>query len=250
MNQNPILRVLSSFRKFDVQALLMGGQACILYGAAEFSRDTDFVVLCSAANLERLQQALDDLRADPVFLPPLEPQYLRKGHACHFRCGVPEARDLRVDVMSTMRGCDDFPALWERRETLHLAGGLDIAVLSLHDLVRAKKTQRDKDWPMIRRLVEADYVRHATRAAPSDVHFWLRESRTAAMLLELAATHRAPAADMSTERPLLRHAVQGNAAGVEEALIAEERRERILDREYWAPLRRELEHLRRRKGLT
>jgi hypothetical protein len=32
-------------------ALLMGGQACVFYGAAEFSRDTDFVILaaCMAA---------------------------------------------------------------------------------------------------------------------------------------------------------------------------------------------------------
>jgi hypothetical protein len=61
----------------------MGGQACILYGAAEFSRDTDFAVLASPANLARLRRALDDLQA--------------------------------------------------------------------------KKTQRDKDWPMVRRLIEADF---------------------------------------------------------------------------------------------
>jgi hypothetical protein len=36
----------------------MGGQACILYGAAEFSRDTDFAVLSSAQNLDRLREAL------------------------------------------------------------------------------------------------------------------------------------------------------------------------------------------------
>jgi hypothetical protein len=35
----PILRVLSSIRTHRVQSLLMGGQACVLYGAADFSRD-------------------------------------------------------------------------------------------------------------------------------------------------------------------------------------------------------------------
>ena len=29
-------------RAHRVRALLMGGQACVFYGAAEFSRDTDF----------------------------------------------------------------------------------------------------------------------------------------------------------------------------------------------------------------
>ena len=38
---NPIRKVLSSMRAHRVRALLMGGQACVFYGAAEFSRDTD-----------------------------------------------------------------------------------------------------------------------------------------------------------------------------------------------------------------
>jgi hypothetical protein len=67
----------------------MGGQACVLYGGAEFSRDTDVLVLAD-------------------------------------------------DAIETAAG--------------------PIEVLSLPDLVTAKKTQRDKDWPMITRLVEADYA--------------------------------------------------------------------------------------------
>jgi hypothetical protein len=35
---NPIRKVLSSMRAHRVRALLMGGQACVFYGAAEFSR--------------------------------------------------------------------------------------------------------------------------------------------------------------------------------------------------------------------
>ncbi len=45
MIPNPILKVLSSMRSNGVRALLMGGQACVFYGAAEFSRDTDLAVL-------------------------------------------------------------------------------------------------------------------------------------------------------------------------------------------------------------
>jgi len=36
-------------RAHRVRALLMGGQACVFYGAAEFSRDIDFAVLAEAA---------------------------------------------------------------------------------------------------------------------------------------------------------------------------------------------------------
>jgi len=43
LTMNPIHKVLSILRACRVRYLLMGGQACILYGAAEFSRDTDIV---------------------------------------------------------------------------------------------------------------------------------------------------------------------------------------------------------------
>lgn len=38
-----------------VRALLMGGQACVFYGRAEFSRDADLAILANAANLARLR---------------------------------------------------------------------------------------------------------------------------------------------------------------------------------------------------
>jgi hypothetical protein len=59
-------------RTNGVQSLLMGGQACVLYGAAEFSRDTDLSILASADNLSRLNQALQALNAELIAVPPLE----------------------------------------------------------------------------------------------------------------------------------------------------------------------------------
>lgn len=58
MIPSPIGKVLSTIRKHRVRALLMGGQACILYGAAEFSRDIDLAILADEKNLDRLAQAL------------------------------------------------------------------------------------------------------------------------------------------------------------------------------------------------
>ena len=45
MIPNPIHKVLSIFQSCEVRALLMGGQACVFYGAAQFSKDVDFGVL-------------------------------------------------------------------------------------------------------------------------------------------------------------------------------------------------------------
>jgi hypothetical protein len=229
-----------------VRALLMGGQACVFYGAAEFSRDTDLAIVADAANLVRLRRALADLQADVIAVPPLTAAFLRRGHAVHFRCRHPSAFRMRVDVMARMRGVDAFDALWRRRTTLELTGGARVDLLALPDLVQAKKTQRDKDWPMIRRLVEAHYFEHRANPSAAHIRFWLRELRTPELIVALAADHARLCQRLADERPLLAAAARGaDQAALERALLAEEAEERARDRRYWLPLREELERLRR-----
>lgn len=163
----------------------MGGQACVLYGGAEFSRDTDIVVLADDDNLCRLASALRDLDADVIAVPPFERRYLEGGHAIHFRCRAAGAEGLHVDVMAKIRGLDDFETLWRRRTTIETDDG-PIELLALPDLVTAKKTQSDKDWPMITRLVEAHHAQFAPTDDASIIDFWLRELRTPVVLIEVA----------------------------------------------------------------
>jgi hypothetical protein len=222
----------------------MGGQACVFYGAAEFSRDTDFVILADAANLARLREALADLRAQTIAVPPFELKHLRRGHAIHFRCQHPQASRMRVDVMSKMRGVDSFARLWRRRTTIELPDRTKCDLISLPDLVQAKKTQRDKDWPMIRRLVEAHYFAHRAKPRAAQVIFWLKELRTPQLLIEVAQAHASPARRLAAKRPLLRQAVSGRLDQLEKALSEEEQRVRLEDKAYWSPLLKELETLR------
>jgi hypothetical protein len=222
----------------------MGGQACVFYGGAEFSRDTDLAIVADAANCARLRRALDDLQAEVIAVPPLELKYLRRGHAIHFRCRHPEALRMRVDVMAKMRGVDVFPKLWKRRTTIDLPDGTRCDLLSLPDLVQAKKTQRDKDWPMIRRLVEAHYFQNHVRPNPRQIRFWLVELRTPQLLVEVAQRHIRLCRRLLSTRPLLAQAALGGLEELERALMAEESAERDRDRRYWLPLRAELEKLR------
>jgi len=248
LTPNPIRRVLFTFRKHHVRALLIGGQACIAYGAAEFSRDIDFVVLCNPPNLDRLRRALNEFRAEVYDVPVLDMKFLQRGHACHFRCHHEELEGFRIDVLSVLRGCDDFEQLWRRREVISSPELGTVNLLALPDLVRAKKTQRDKDWLMLRRLVEADYARHGKGRAPaSRVEFWLQEARTPELLLALVQRFPARAKRLQSTRPLLRYALERNVVRLRHALAREEARERRSDRAYWQPLREELEQLRRKK---
>ena len=219
----------------------MGGQACVFYGAAEFSRDLDLLILGDPVSLDRLSAALENLDARNIAVPPLDPDLLGRGHAVHFRCHREDVADLRIDLMSRLRGVADFEELWSRRTTLEV-GGEPVDLMAIEDLVLAKKTQRDKDWPMIRRLVERSYFMTEV-PAPEQVEFWLRELRTPELLVRVA-TEQSSAARVSP-RPAVAAALTAGLDEVEQALDAEEREERLRDREYWAPLKRELEALRR-----
>lgn len=239
-----ILRVLSTIRTFDVRALLMGGQACVLYGAAEYSRDLDLAVLATPEALPALNAALDALHATVIAVPSFDVRYLERGHAVHFSIPDGSTSPLRVDIMSQLRGVDAFPLLWNRRTTIALPDGDDevlVDVIALEDLVAAKKTQRDKDWPMIRRLVDASYVAARDDAlTDAQVAFWIAELRSAAFLLELV--ERYPDAAARSSRAAVLAAVNG--LDIDAALAAEQAAIMAEDKAYWVPLRRELEQLR------
>ena len=215
-------------------------------GAAEYSRDLDLAVLATPEALSVLSAALNALHASVIAVPSFDVRYLERGHAVHFSIPDGSTSPLRVDIMSRLRGVDAFPSLWERRTTIALPTGEDntevlVDVMSLEDLVAAKKTQRDKDWPMLRRLVDASYVA-ARDDAVTDAHvaFWLAELRSPVFLSELIA--RYPEAAARSKRPVVRAAL--NHDDMDVALAAEQAQIMVEDRAYWAPLRRELEALR------
>lgn len=216
----------------------------MLYGAAEFSRDVDFAVLADNQNLKVLDKCLKSLRAELVAIPEFNRAYLDRGHVIHFRCKVPEAEGMRIDIISKMRGVDPFPELWRRRTTFQIDGDFSIDALNVWDLVRAKKTQRDKDWPMIRRLIEANY--YSTRGEPSaeQLRFWLLELRTPEILIAVAEKHSSVAKSLSKIRPLLTDALEKKLPALTTAIAREEELQRQEDRAYWTPLKAELEQLR------
>ena len=151
--------------------------------------------------------------------------------------------------MSVLHGCEPFDKLWSRRHTLSLPGVGRVHLLALADLVQAKKTQRDKDWPMIRRLLDADYYRRPPRPTRERIVFWLREVRTSEILVALCRRYAATARRLAVVRPALRQALRGDRSGVERALQTEQEMARKSDQEYWAPLRAELARWRRsRRG--
>ena len=243
MIPTPIQRALATLREFEVPTLLIGGQACILYGGAEFSRDLDLMLATAPGVLPRLEQALSELQAELIAVPPLRSELLERGHAVHFRCRRADVAGLRLDLMTKPPRLPDLDAIWQRQTVLALEGG-PISVVALEDLVATKKTQRDKDWATIGMLVEADMVTHHAAADEAHVAFWLREARDADTIIELASAFPHATQAASVGRPLLHAAVGRDRGTLELELAVEQIRGKQADRDYWAPLRSELEQMR------
>ncbi len=223
----------------------MGGQACVFYGAAQFSKDIDFLILADEANFANLLAALDEFEAERIAVPRFDPALLARGHAVHFRCKASGVEGLRIDVMTTLRDLSDFDVLWQRRTTIREEGRREIDLLSVPDLIAAKKTQREKDWPVISALVEGHYQSLRTEPTPERIMFWLKESRTPERFRELVARFPAETVRLQPARRLLAHAIAGDLPALREALDAEVRAEQEKDRLYWEPLKREMEAFRR-----
>jgi hypothetical protein len=68
----------------------MGGQACVFYGAAQFSRDVDLALLAEDENLACFRAALEELQAVRIAVPGFGPVLLARGHSVHFRCRHPK----------------------------------------------------------------------------------------------------------------------------------------------------------------
>ena len=246
MTQNPILKVLFTFQKYGVKSLLIGGQACIIYGAAEFSRDSDFIILCEPENLNKLKKALNSLKAKNIYLPPLREEFLNKGHACHFRCYDRGVSGLRIAIIAKLRGCEDFKQLWKRKQIVKLPGNKIVQIIGLEDLVQSKKTQRDKNWLMLNRLVENDMIL-TKRPSRKKIKWWLLECRNSEKLIRLVKKNKELAKECILKRPLLKTALKGDVKKLQRELYKEELKEREKDEKYWLPLKKELETLRHKK---
>jgi hypothetical protein len=223
----------------------MGGQACVFYGAAQVSKDVDLVLLAQAENFSRLQAALDQLQARRIAVPRFDPALLERGHAVHFRCAAPGVEELRIDIMTRLRDLPPFPALWERRTVIAGDRGEEFHLLSIPDLVNAKKTQRTKDWPIIELLVAIHHRENGANPRPDWIEFWLAEARTPELLAQLVQRFPNEARAQASRRPLLHLAFLDESEALRAALDAEARAEQAKDRAYWAPLIAEFEAFRR-----
>lgn len=128
------LKLLNSHR---VEFLLIGGYAVGLYGYPRGTADLDVWVSSTAANANRLVDALREFGFD---MPELNPSLFMEDDKL-VRMGVPP---LRIDILTSILGVS-FDESFARRKTISV-GDVDIPVISLQDLKANKRaTGRRQD---------------------------------------------------------------------------------------------------------
>ena len=142
----------SLFRALDgegVRYLVISGQACILYGASQFTEDVDLWIQPASSNLASFLRAMARVKARVYKLtPPIRMKYVRNGHGFHFRIG----RDLFLEVMGRPPRVGTFLEAFSRAREFKTDWGT-LRVSAPEDLVLLKRTNRPGDYEAISNLV-------------------------------------------------------------------------------------------------
>ncbi|NUN47423.1 MAG: hypothetical protein HUU15_01170 [Candidatus Brocadiae bacterium] len=242
----------SLFRNFSrsgVRFLLIGGQATVVYGAAQFTQDFDLWVEPSPANRDALIRALARSVARVHKLtPPLTVQNLRRGHGFHFL--IPDQGIVvPLDVMGRPPRVGAWPAAARRARVTNTPWGR-IPVVSPVDLVNLKRTNRPGDYAVAARLARL-VVRETPRPSPALLVWAAENTLDVEELASLIQQHRA-AFEAAAKKlpPAARLLLRARSSTDRSYLRAEAEIHRSLaralrtGREYWTPILAELRALR------
>ncbi|MBW1855093.1 MAG: nucleotidyl transferase AbiEii/AbiGii toxin family protein [Deltaproteobacteria bacterium] len=220
----------------------------VAYGAAQFTRDADFWIKPTKKNLVCLQKALKQLKAKPRFLPPLDIEYLRKGHGVHFRFTYREQTFL-IDILGKPpRVIPNFNQAY--KDANHIEWHeLSVPVIDIKRLIATKKTERDKDYTVIKDLVDLlfEEVRSNRSQRKKFLTWLLQELRTPKYLKTITREWeygKQYALKTGREAAILACSKNATEEEIQAALDKEKEILRKADKQYWKPIRNEIKIMR------
>lgn len=146
MTTNAYFDLTDAFNHDGRIVLLTSGQAVVHYQLAIMSKDGDWVVRETDAACRRLREVLAGRGARYRPGAPLDPRWLAGGWSSHFELMDDEGRRLRCDFFSR-------PPRVSLQDVERLfAASQAPAVVDAESLIRMKRTQRAKDYPVIGEL--------------------------------------------------------------------------------------------------
>jgi len=141
------LEFIQALNQYEVRYLLVGGYAVVLHGYQRNTGDLDIWVEPTAENYQALSKAFSDFGM-PVFDMTAD-NFLAKGQFDVFTFGV---SPVAIDIMTQVKGLA-FEKAYSQAQVFDLGDGLEVKMLGLEDLLRAKAAAgRAKDFNDIRHL--------------------------------------------------------------------------------------------------
>ncbi|HHH49394.1 MAG TPA: hypothetical protein ENK52_00260 [Saprospiraceae bacterium] len=124
---------IQALNKAKVKYILVGGYSVILHGFSRSTGDMDIWVEPSSENYKKLSIAFAKFGL-PIFEMSLE-KFLNTNQFDVFTFGRPP---VAIDIMTKLKGLN-FSAAFQLSEWLELGDDFKVRVLSLNDLIKAKK---------------------------------------------------------------------------------------------------------------
>jgi predicted nucleotidyltransferase len=159
----PFETIVDLFASRGVEFIVIGGQAEILLGGNRVTFDTDLCYRRTRENLERLANALKEIRPTLRGAPPdlpfqLEARTLELGNNFTFKT---TAGDL--DLLGYVEPIGGYEELLRSAETVPF-GTAQLHVASLDDLIRIKRhIKRFKDSESLAQLLAIKRIREESR---------------------------------------------------------------------------------------
>jgi len=200
-NMNIYLELTEKFNAGKCRAIVSSGQAVVLH------RLGDWIIREDAETMNHILEVLASYGAHYRFGAPMDCRWLKEGWSSHLEFFKDGLR-IRTDFVARppRLSCDELNNLWRTQVTRKTP------VVDLRELAELKKTNREKDYPIIGEL-----ARRMER--PEDRFLY---SRSVSDLIELSERFPEMVALLSQKRPLLALLGQGRES-IEKALDAERR---------------------------
>ena len=130
--------LLSKLAEADVDFVVVGGFAGVVYGCTYVTQDIDICCDFSVSNLMRLQQALADLHPVHRMTPERRKLELTEENCSQFNNLYLDTDYGQLDCISAVKGLGDFPLVKQTSRVIE-AQGIQLHVLGLEALIKAKK---------------------------------------------------------------------------------------------------------------
>jgi hypothetical protein len=161
---------ITFFVRHGVEFLVIGGQAETLMGSPRVTYDTDLCYRRTRDNLERLAEALKELKPTLRNAPPDLPIVL---DAAALSLGSNYTFDTQIgqlDLLGWVEPIGSYEAMLPASES-YSVGEFEIRTIGLEDLIRIKQhIGRAKDRESLFQLLAIRAIRNETRESATDEH--------------------------------------------------------------------------------